>query len=110
MNDETLLISPARLRPIATALFASMLARTSFHPTSVAGAETYTAFGLKLIGEAIGAPSALAAIPDGSGRLLVSEQAGIIHLVDHDRKKPAQPFLDLRKKIPQLGHGMEERG
>jgi len=66
--------------------------------------------GLKLLVEGLGAPETLVSIPDGSGRLLVAEQAGVIQLLDGDRKKSEQPFLDLRKKKVPLGQGMEERG
>lgn len=66
--------------------------------------------GLKLIAEGLNAPTALVSIPDGSGRLLVADQAGVIHLLDRDGKKSEQPFLDLRSKVVTLGQGMEERG
>ena len=66
--------------------------------------------GLKLIAEELNAPTVLVSIPDGSGRLLVADQSGVIHLLDRDGKKSEQPFLDLRSKIVALGKGMEERG
>lgn len=66
--------------------------------------------GLQLLTEGLGAPIALAAIPDGSGRLLIAEQGGLIHLLERDGKKSEKPFLDLRDKIVQLNKGMEERG
>ena len=53
---------------------------------------------------------ALAALPDGSGRLLVAEQSGVITLIDRDGKKSEQPFLDLRAKMVAINKGMEERG
>src|SRR6185436_9021966 len=66
--------------------------------------------GLKLMAEGLGAPIGLVPIPDGSGRLLVAEQAGVIQLLDRDGRKSEQPFLDLREKLCPLGKGMEERG
>src|SRR5436190_8504633 len=66
--------------------------------------------GLKLITEGLNAPAVLVSVPDGSGRLLVADQSGIIHLIDRAGKKSEQPFLDLREKIVALGKGMEERG
>jgi glucose/arabinose dehydrogenase len=66
--------------------------------------------GLKLLAEGFNAPIGLVSIPDGSGRLLVADQAGVIYLLDRDGKKSEQPFLDLRGKIVALGKGMEERG
>lgn len=66
--------------------------------------------GLKLLVEGLGAPGTLVSIPDGSGRLLVSEQAGVIQLLDREGKKSENLFLDLRPKIVPLNKGMEERG
>src|SRR5437868_3919316 len=75
-------------------------------------AETNSAsnIGLKLLAEGLGAPETLVSIPDGSGRLLVAEQAGTIQILGRDGKKSDKPFLDLREKIVPLGQGMEERG
>ena len=66
--------------------------------------------GLKLLVEGLGAPVALASIPDGSGRLFLAEQGGVIHVLDRDGKKSEQPFLDLRGEMVALNKGMEERG
>lgn len=71
---------------------------------------TGSTVGLKLFAEGLGAPTALAAIPDGSGCMLLAEQSGIIHLLDHDGKRSEQPFLDLRGKMIAINKGMEERG
>ena len=78
---------------------------------STAPAQTNTSnISLKLLAEGLGAPETLVSIPDGSGRLLVAEQAGVIHIFDRDGKKSEKPFLDLRPNIVELGKGMEERG
>ena len=98
------------LRPVRAGALAALLALTAFHPTSAAEADTGSNIGLKLVAEGFGAPMALVAIPDGSGRLFLAEQGGVIHLLDRDGEKSAQPFLDLRRKIVALGQGMEERG
>ena len=66
--------------------------------------------GLKLLADGLGAPETLVPIPDGTGRLLVADQSGVIHLLGRDGKKSEQLFLDLRSKIVELGKGMEERG
>lgn len=65
---------------------------------------------LKLIAEGLSAPNVLVSIPDGSGRLLVADQSGVIHLLNREGKKSERPFLDLRSKMATLGQGMEERG
>ena len=56
----------------------ALITLTSFHPASAAERETGSTIGLKLMVEGIGAPMALASIPDGSGRLLLAEQGGVI--------------------------------
>jgi glucose/arabinose dehydrogenase len=91
-------------------VLAALLTLTAFRPASGAEADAGSAIGLKLIAEGFSAPVVLVSIPDASGRLLVADQAGVIHLLDRDGKKSAQPFLDLREKICPLGQGMEERG
>ena len=110
LNYDTPHISPALLRPVAAGALAALLALAAFHPTSGAEAHAGSAIGLNLIAEGFSAPSVLVSIPDGSGRLLVADQAGVIHILDRDGKKSAQPFLDLREKMCPLGKGMEERG
>jgi glucose/arabinose dehydrogenase len=79
---------------------------------AAAVAETNSAsnIGLKMITEGLRAPMALAAIPDGSGRLLLAEQSGVIHLLDQNGKRSEQLFLDLRAKMVAINKGMEERG
>ena len=110
MNHKISRFSQAMCRRAGAVLTAALLALSALRP--VAGSETNTAsnIGLKLLADGLGAPLALAAIPDGSGRLLVAEQAGLIHLLDPNGRRSEQPFLDLREKIVALGNGMEERG
>ena len=91
-------------------LLVALLGLAAINPTFCAKADAGSTISLKLMTEELGAPIGLVPIPDGSGRLFVAEQAGLIQLLDHDRKKSAQPFLDLREKIVPLGKGMEERG
>ena len=91
-------------------LLTALLALAAFRPAIAAEADDGAAIGLKLIADGFGAPTVLVSVPDGSGRLLVADQAGVIQLLDRDGKKSEQPFLDLRGKIVALGKGMEERG
>jgi hypothetical protein len=79
-------------------------------PMTVAETNHASNISLKLITEGIGAPIALAAIPDGSGRLLLGEQSGIVHLLDQNGTASEQLFLDVRPKMVAINKGMEERG
>lgn len=65
---------------------------------------------LQLLTEGLTAPIALSSLPDGSGRLLVADQAGMIHLVSRTGEKAANLFLDLRDRLVKLNQGMDERG
>lgn len=65
---------------------------------------------LQLVAAGFSAPTALISLADGSGRLLVADQAGVVYLLEKDGPRREKPFLDLRSRIVQLGQGMEERG
>ena len=87
-----------RIRSLTVGLLAALLGLASSQPSIAAEADAGSNIGLKLMAEGFGAPIGLAPIPDGSGRLLVAEQAGLIQLLTRDGKKSEQPFLDLRGK------------
>src|SRR5690349_3243732 len=70
----------ARGRARSVALLAALLALIPFTPTLGAETNTVSDIGLKLLAEGFNAPIALVSIPDGSGRLLVADQAGVIYL------------------------------
>src|SRR3954464_672352 len=98
------------VRWLTVGLLAVLLSLSSFQLPSAAETNAASNIGLKLIAEGLNAPTVLVSIPDGSGRLLVADQSGVVHLIDRDGKKSGQPFLDLGEKIVTLGKGMEERG
>jgi glucose/arabinose dehydrogenase len=98
------------MRLLTIGLSSALLALSSTQLSIAAETNAGSNIGLKLMAEGFGAPVGLVSIPDGSGRLLVADQAGVIHLLDRDGKKSEQPFLDLREKMVALGKGMEERG
>jgi glucose/arabinose dehydrogenase len=110
MTHDKSHVASKLLRPLATGALAALFALTVTRPTAAAEADAGSNIGLKLMVEGIGAPTALVSLPDGSGRLLLAEQNGVIHLLDRDGKKPERPFLDLRKKMVAINKGMEERG
>ena len=110
MNHHISPRSSAMLHPVRVGVLTIFLILTALHPAIGAEADGGANIGLKLIAEGLGAPSAMVAIPDGSGRLLVAEQGGVIHLLDREGKKSETLFLDLREKLSTMGKGMEERG
>jgi glucose/arabinose dehydrogenase len=94
----------------ATATLGAALMLAITQPALAADADASSNIGLKLITEGIGAPMALAPFVDGSGRMLLAEQNGVIHLLDRDGKRAEQLLLDLRPKMVTINKGMEERG
>ena len=97
-------------RPLHAFILLSFLAFAAVLPHAMAESNNVSNIGLKLITEGIGAPMALAPFADGSGRMLLAEQNGVIHLLDRDGKHAEQPFLDLRPQMVAINKGMEERG
>lgn len=112
MTHHRFLNSFSLLRRAATATLGAALTLAIIQPqlAPAADADAGSTIGLKLITEGNGAPMALAAFADGSGRMLLAEQNGVIHLFDRDGKRGEQFFLDLRPKMVAINKGMEERG
>jgi len=65
--------------------------------------------GLALVAENLNSPVALVEPPDGSGRLFILEQGGLIRIVASDGTLLAQPFLDLQDRLVPAAN-LGERG
>lgn len=65
---------------------------------------------LKLIAEGFTSPVVLTSLDDGSGRLLIADQIGTIHVLNRDGRLSPELFLDLRGRITKLRQGFDERG
>ncbi len=65
---------------------------------------------LRLVAEGLTAPIDLVEPADGSGRLLVLEQQGVVRVIDAAGRLLDEPFLDLRDRLLPLEAGFEERG
>jgi hypothetical protein len=105
MNHDTPRSLPPMQRVLPSCILVLIMAFAAAR--AGAGAETNIAsnIGLKIITEGFGAPIALAAIPDGSGRLLLAEQSGVIHLIEQNGKRSEQLFLDLCAKMVAIAVG-----
>jgi len=64
----------------------------------------------QLLIENLVAPIDLATIPDDSGRRLILDQAGRIHLMDADNKLSDTLFLDITDRLLPVREDFEERG
>ena len=84
---------------------AAILSAGASHVTSAA-----TQIELKLLADGFTAPTVLTSLADGSGRLLLADQAGTIYVLSRDGEKSEDPFLDLRARVCKFNPGMDERG
>ena len=75
-------------------------------PTAAAFDPSKVDLGLQLVLSGLDQPVFATGAGDGSGRLFIVEQPGLILVVDPDGKLAASPFLDLRSKVTCCG----ERG
>jgi glucose/arabinose dehydrogenase len=66
--------------------------------------------GVELVADGLTAPVTLVAPPDGSGRLFVVDQVGMIRVIDAEGTLRPQPFLDLRSRMVPLMPSFDERG
>jgi glucose/arabinose dehydrogenase len=66
--------------------------------------------GLELVAEGFAAPVALIPVPDGSGRMFVADQVGIIYVLTEEGERLDEPFLDLSDRMIELREGFDERG
>jgi glucose/arabinose dehydrogenase len=62
------------------------------------------------IAQGLTAPVALTAPDDGSERLFVVDQIGLIFIIDGEDTLLQEPFLDLRDQLVGLNGGYDERG
>ncbi len=66
--------------------------------------------GLQPIAQGFNSPVTLAAPPDGSGRLFVVDQIGVVGILNADGTQATEPFLDVHDRMVQLSPGYDERG
>jgi glucose/arabinose dehydrogenase len=66
--------------------------------------------GLKLVAEGFTSPLNLIPLDDSSGRLLIADQVGTIHVLNKDGTLSEKLFLDLRGRMDKLPEGFDERG
>ncbi len=109
--------APETTQPQAATPAAEAGTATTAAPETTAPAETATeppAFepvvALQELASGLAAPVALTAPDDGSGRLFVADQVGLVHIIDANDTLLENPFLDLRTKMVGLDDNYDERG
>jgi glucose/arabinose dehydrogenase/plastocyanin len=72
-------------------------------------AKTDTTIELQTIADGMAAPLGLAAPNDGSSRLFVFDQVGLVYVISNGAKMET-PLLDMRSRLVPLQEGYDERG
>lgn len=78
--------------------------------TQPASAAEQPSVALQQLAEGFVSPMNVVSLDDGTGRLLVNDQVGTIHVMQKDGKLDEKLFLDLRSKLTKLNSGFDERG
>lgn len=71
---------------------------------------TASQVGLQLMVEGLTSPLALVPANDGSGRLFVADQIGLVRVIDPGGRLLEAPFLDIRDRLIPLSPEYDERG
>lgn len=77
---------------------------------SLAQAAEQPTVALQPLAEGFVSPMNIVSLGDGSGRLLVNDQVGTVHLMQKNGKLDEKLFLDVRPKLAKLNSGFDERG
>ncbi len=77
-------------------------------PVSAADSQAFVE--LKQIADGFTSPVNLLTLDDGSGRLLIGDQIGVVRVLGSDGKLAGKPFVDLRDKMVKLPQAFDERG
>jgi glucose/arabinose dehydrogenase len=80
-----------------------------FAPANPSKASDSPRVALKQIADGFTSPLNLVSLPDGSGRILIADQPGTIHILTKDGKLADELFLDLRDRMIKLNQGFDER-
>jgi glucose/arabinose dehydrogenase len=97
-----------RVRMLVAVIAAAAVAAV---PSSAAAqADEPPSVGLRTVAEGLTSPVTLTSSGDGSGRLFVADQSGLIRVLMPDGTLRAEPFLDLRSRMVALMPGFDERG
>src|SRR5436190_13583152 len=87
-----------------------VLARVLWVILILVAADLQSAPSLKQIADGFTSPLNLLTLDDGSGRLLIGDQIGVVRILNKDGKLAEKPFADLREKMVKLPQGFDERG
>ncbi|MAU11886.1 MAG: hypothetical protein CL607_18820 [Anaerolineaceae bacterium] len=87
-----------------------MFAFFAFNPVLAQDNAPPSTIGLEVVAEGLTAPLDLEQPNDGSGRMFIVDQIGVIHVIDSDGQLLDEPFLDVRDRMVELSDSYDERG
>ena len=88
----------------------TMFAFFAFNPVLAQDNAPPSTIGLEVVAEGLTAPLDLEQPNDGSGRMFIVDQIGVIHVIDSDGQLLDEPFLDVRDRMVELSDSYDERG
>jgi glucose/arabinose dehydrogenase len=65
---------------------------------------------LREVAQGLTSPVGLVPVPDGTDRLVVLDQIGLVRVIDADGELMAEPFLDIQDRLVELMDDFDERG
>jgi len=77
---------------------------------SAPASSTNSSLALKLVAEGFVSPLSVVSLPDGSGRMLIVDQAGTVHVLNKDGKLAEELCFDIRDRLTKLLASFDERG
>jgi glucose/arabinose dehydrogenase len=89
---------------------AAVAATAAIPSAAVAEAEEPPSVGLQIVAQGLTSPVTLTSPADGSGRLFVVDQVGLIRVLMPDGTLRPDPFLDVHSRMVALMPGFDERG
>lgn len=98
------------LLALATTLALAVASTAALNQTAQADPDDGPTVGLRLVADGLTSPVALTEAPDGSDRLFVVDQVGLVRVLTPDGTLLEEPFLDLRDRMVALRPGYDERG
>ncbi|HEX6471096.1 MAG TPA: PQQ-dependent sugar dehydrogenase [Streptosporangiaceae bacterium] len=102
-----MIVVSSRLASVVALLVGLMVGVGGQGQASAGGPPTV---GLRLVAEGLTSPVTMVPANDGSGRIFVVDQAGLIRILRADGTLAPEPFLDLRDRLVQLMPNFDERG
>ena len=87
-----------------------VVAEQSGNASSNVADQAASIVGLKLLAEGFAAPMEFVSSHDGTGRMFVVDQTGLVKIITSDGKQIEEPFLDIRDRMVDISPNYDERG